>query len=89
MSWEPDLEEPFLQLLREADPGTSNQSDIAQDFARRLANFAEAWATDDEAINEYEQRLADWIHSIKFRTDAAEGAFTAYKQHIERARAEE
>lgn len=89
MSWEPELEEQFLRLLREADPGTPNQVDIAQEFARRLANFAEIWATDYDIVNEYEQRLADWIHSIKFRSGAAEGTFTAYKQHIERARAEE
>jgi hypothetical protein len=93
MNWEPDLqlEEQFLRLLREADASTSNQAGVAQDFARRLASFADAWATNDEAIDEYEQRLAEWIDSIKSRSlmTAEESALPAYERQIEIAGAED
>lgn len=90
MSWESDvqLEEQFLRLLREAEPGASNQAHLTQDFARRLASFAEAWATNDEATDEYEHRLAGWIDSSKSRS-LSEEISPAYEQQAEIAGAED
>ena len=92
MNWEPDpqLEAQFLRLLEEADPETSNQVDVAQGFAKGLASFAEVWATNEEAVDEYEQQLSNWIESLNSRRLMKAGeALTAYEQRVERARAED
>lgn len=57
-----ELETQFFRLLQEADPKTFEHPDLAEEFARRLADFAEDWAADNN-VDEEEKQLHRWIES--------------------------
>lgn len=58
-----ELKDEILQLLQEADPSITARMELAQEFARHLAGFTEAWATNSENIDAYEQWLTQWVRS--------------------------
>lgn len=57
-----ELEESFLMLLKELDPGIERQPEVAKEFAQELLAFTEGWASDFESIEGHESRLGMWIN---------------------------
>jgi len=72
------LEKRLLRLLQEANQNPSGNP-TAQRFARYLASFAEAWATNEDTAAAHEQRLSNWIESI-----GAEEVAPAYERQVAR-----
>lgn len=55
-----ELENAFLRVLQEADPGPSGDS-LVEEFASHLTALTEAWATDSQKLHEHERWLDNWV----------------------------
>lgn len=53
----------FQQLLQDIDPDIKDHPDFEAEFAARLADFTEAWATSSENLDRCQSDLEDWILS--------------------------
>jgi len=64
------LRNKFRVLLREIDPDSAGRS-LADQFARRLADFTKTWATSTDRANAEELEIMEWLRSSTDQPNAS------------------